>query len=235
MLVADSGENPAEEIRLLRELARWTSGIILCSPRIASRRLTEASSRVSRMVLINRKTTGHPGVMVDFGAGIRDICDHLRGLGHEHLVYLQGPAGSRSDAERRRALRAQARRGLRIDFLTCGADTTDGYAATDAALATGATGIVAFSDYVALGVLIRAGELRLRIPQDVSITGFDDIPVSRIVGPGLTTASVTTTNLGRCAHELLSSDDADRRVIVRPSLVVRGSTGPPRASDRIGV
>jgi len=102
-------------------------------------------------------------------------------------------------------------------------------------LATGATGIVAFSDYVALDVLIRAGELRLRIPQDASVTGFDDIPVSRIVGPGLTTASVTTTNLGRCAHELLFSDDADRRVIVRPSLVVRGSTGPPRASDRIGV
>lgn len=235
MLVADSGENPAEEIRLVRELARWTSGVILCSPRMASRRLTEASSRVSRMVLINRKTTGHPSVAVDFGAGIGDICAHLRGLGHEHLVYLQGPAGSRSDAERRRALRAQARRGLRIDFLTCGPGTTDGYAATDAALATGASAIVAFSDYVAIGVLIRAGELRLRIPEDVSITGFDDIPVSGLIGPGLTTASVSKTNLGRLAHELLSCADVDRRVIVRPSLVVRGSTGPPATPPRIAV
>lgn len=235
MLVADSGENPAEEIRLVRELARWTSGVILCSPRMASRRLAEASSRVSRMVLINRKTTGHPGVAVDFGAGIGDICAHLRGLGHEHLVYLQGPAGSRSDAERRRALRAQARRGLRIDFLTCGPGTTDGYAATDAALATGASAIVAFSDYVAIGVLIRAGELRLRIPEDVSITGFDDIPVSGLIGPGLTTASVSKTNLGRLAHELLSCADVDRRVIVRPSLVVRGSTGPPATPPRIAV
>jgi len=235
MLVADSGENPAEEIRLVRELARWTSGVILCSPRMASRRLTEASSRVSRMVLINRKTTGHPSVAVDFGAGIGDICAHLRGLGHEHLVYLQGPAGSRSDAERRRALRAQARRGLRIDFLTCGPGTTDGYAATDAALATGASAIVAFSDYVAIGVLIRAGELRLRIPEDVSITGFDDIPVSGLIGPGLTTASVSKTNLGRLAHELLSCADVDRRVIVRPTLVVRGSTGPPATSPRIAV
>jgi len=159
MLVADSGENPVEEIRLLRELARWSSGVILCSPPMASRQLADASSRISRIVLINRRTTGHPGVVVDFGAGIGDVCAHLRELGHEHLAYLQGPALSRSDAERRRALRGQARRGLRIDFLTCGPGTTDGYAATDAALATGATAIVAFSDYVALGVLIRVGEL----------------------------------------------------------------------------
>ena len=233
MLVADSGENPAEEIRLLRELARWSSGVILCSPRMASRQLTAASSRIGRMVLINRKTSGHPGVMVDFGAGIGDICAHLRGLGHEHIAYLQGPLLSWSDAERRRALQAQARRGLRIEFLTCGAGTTDGYAATDAALATGATAIVAFSDYVALGVLIRVGELQLRIPEDVSITGFDDIPVSGIVGPGLTTASVSKTNLGRLAHELLSVEDVDRHVIVRPSLIVRGSTGPPGTPCRM--
>ena len=86
-----------------------------------------------------------------------------------------------------------------------------------------------------LGVLIRAGELQLRIPEDVSITGFDDIPVSGIVGPGLTTASVSKTNLGRLAHELLSVEDVDRRVIVRPSLIVQGSTGPPVIPHRITV
>lgn len=232
VLVADSGENPAEEIRLLRELARWSSGVVLCSPRMTSRQLAEASSHVSSLVLINRKTAGHPSVIVDFGVGIRDVCVHLSGLGHEHLVYLRGPALSWSDAQRRRALRTQVRLGLRIELLACGPGIGDGYAATDAALATGATGIVAFSDYVALGVLIRLGELQLRVPQDMSVTGFDDIPVSRIVGPGLTTASVNTTDLGRRAFELLSSDAADRRVVVRPSLIVRGSTGLPRDPHR---
>jgi DNA-binding LacI/PurR family transcriptional regulator len=77
------------------------------------------------------------------------------------------------------------------------------------ALATGATAIAAFSDYVALGVLIHAGAPRLRIPEDVSITGFDDIPVSGIVGAGRTTASVSKTNLARLAHELLSVEDVD--------------------------
>ena len=49
------------------------------------------------------------------------------------------------------------------------------------------------------------------------------------VGPGLTTASVSTTNLGRLTHELLSFTDVNRRVLVCPSLIVRGSTGPPLA------
>ena len=77
------------------------------------------------------------------------------------------------------------------------------------------------------------GTTSTRSPSNV--TGFDDIPVSRIVGPGLTTASVTTTDLGRRAFELLSSDDVDRRVVVRPSLIVRGSTALPRDPHRTAV
>lgn len=227
MLVADAGEDPAEEVRLMRELARWSWGLILCSPRLPSRQLSAVSADVTRLVTVNRTTPGRPAVVVDFTAGIRDLCGHLRGLGHEHLAYLQGPALAWSDGERRRALRAEARRGLRIDFLPCGAGITDGYAATDAALATGATAIVAFSDYVALGVLIRAGERGLRVPEDISVTGFDDIPVSRISGPGLTTVAITKSDLGRCAHELLAATTPDQRVRTRPSLVVRGSTAPP--------
>lgn len=175
MLVADSGEDPVVEMRLLRELTRWSSGVILCSPRMPAAQLTEVTSKVNRLVTINRPIIGCPAVILDFTTGIRDICAHLRELGHEHLVYLQGPPLAWSDAERRRALRAEARRGLRVDILPCGARMTAGHAATDAALASGATAIVAFSDYVALGVLIRADELRLRVPEDMSVTGFDDI------------------------------------------------------------
>jgi LacI family transcriptional regulator, galactose operon repressor len=227
MLVADAHEDPAEEVRLVRELIRWSAGIILCSPRMRPRDLATVSAAVDRpFVTTNRPVPGHPSVVIDFAAGIRQICDHLREFGHEHVVYLGGPALAWSDGERRRALRAEARRGLRVDFLPCGAQIPDGHAATDAALATGATAIVAFSDYVAMGVLMRAAELGVRIPDDLSVTGFDDIPVGRIAGPGLTTASISKTGLGRCAHDLLSPPDPDTRVRMRPSLVARGSTGP---------
>jgi LacI family transcriptional regulator len=227
MLVADAHEDPVAEVRLVRDLARWTAGIILCSPRMRPRELADVSANLDRpFVTTNRPVPGHPSVVIDFATGMRAICAHLRELGHEHLVYLGGPALAWSDGERRRALRAEVRRGLRVDFLPGGAEIADGHAATDAALATGATAIVAFSDYVAMGVLARAVEVGIRIPDDLSVTGFDDIPSARIVGPGLTTASVSKRELGDCAHTLLVSADPDRRVKMAPSLVVRGSTGP---------
>jgi DNA-binding LacI/PurR family transcriptional regulator len=231
-LVADSGENQDEEARLVRELSRWATGLIICSPRLPTGRLAEVSANVASLVSINRPIAGRAAVIVDFAAGVRDICDHLRDLGHTHLVYLQGPPLAWSEAVRRRALRAQAEHGVRVDFVPCGASINDGHAAADAALATGATAVVAFSDYVALGVLLRAAELGVRIPADVSVTGFDDIPVSRIAGPGLTTASVSKTDLGRRAHALLDSADGRHSQRLRPDLVVRGSTGPPARPAR---
>jgi LacI family transcriptional regulator, galactose operon repressor len=229
-LVADSGENQDEEARLVRELARWATGLIVCSPRLPTRRLAEVSANVPALVSINRPIEDRAAVIVDFAAGIRDICEHLRGFGHSHVVYLQGPPLAWSDGVRRRALRAQVARGMRVDLVPCGAGITDGHAAADAAFATGATAVVAFSDYVALGVLLRAAEVGVRVPEDVSLTGFDDIPMSRISGPGLTTATVSKTDLGRRAHALLDSPDERRSQRLRPGLIVRGSTGPPRAS-----
>jgi LacI family transcriptional regulator, galactose operon repressor len=226
VLVADAEEQPEEEVRLVHDLIRWTTGIVLCSPRAPTRQLVALAEETDRpLVTVNRPVPGRPAVLMDFAEGIREICTHLRELGHEHVVYLGGPVQSWSDGERRRALRAEVRGGLRVDFVAGGSDIAQGHAATDAAVATGATAVIAFSDYVALGVLMRAGELGLRIPEDLSLTGFDDIPVSGIAGPGLTTTAVDKTALGRCAHELLAGAPSGRRRRMSPSLVVRGSTG----------
>jgi LacI family transcriptional regulator len=228
VLVADAEEQPETEVRLVHDLVRWTAGIVLCSPRTPSRQLATLAAEVDRpLVTVNRPVPGLPTVLVDVAVGVRALCAHLRELGHEHVVYLGGPAQSWSDGERRRALRAEARQGLRVDVVPAGSGIPDGHRATDAALATGATAVIAFSDHVALGVLMRAGELGLRVPQDLSLTGFDDIPVSGIAGPGLTTVTVSTTELGRSAYELLTGPGSERRRRMTPSLVVRGSTGPP--------
>jgi DNA-binding LacI/PurR family transcriptional regulator len=231
-LVADSGEDAGEEERLARELVRWTSGIVLCSPRMPAAELDRLAEDVPSLVVINRAVRRVPTIRVDFAAGMRAICDHLAELGHRRVAYLEGPSRAWSNRERRRALRGRHAATLTVEVVACGAGAMDGYRAADAALATAATAIVAFSDHVALGVLMRAAERGIDVPGDVSLTGFDDIPMSRIAGPGLTTAAVVKPDLGRLAWAQLRTAGRVQHTVVQPELVVRGSTAPPRAAAK---
>jgi LacI family transcriptional regulator len=228
-LVADTGAEHGAAL----ELSRWTDGVVLCSPRMSQ---WELASAVPRLVGVNRLGRGSvvPAVLVDFEAGVTSICRHLRELGHRRLVYLRGPARAWSERARQRALHAAAGPDLEIVQVPCGASSTDGHRAADAALATRATAVMAFSDYVALGALARFEELGVSVPGDVSLTGFDDIAISRLVSPRLTTMAVPRQELGRRAWELFSESgesgalDGGRGVVtVRPELIARSSTASP--------
>jgi LacI family transcriptional regulator len=231
-LVADSGEDPAAELRLAREFLRWTPGMVLCSPRMPAAELDLLADEAARLVVINRALRGASTIRVDFAAGMRALCDHLVELGHRHVAYLEGPPRAWSNRERRRALRSYTGARLVVDVIACGAGTTDGHRVADAVIAADATAIIAFSDHVALGVLMRAVERGVRIPEDVSLTGFDDIPMASIAGPGLTTAAVVKSDLGRLAWAQLQTSGPPQRTIVQPRLIVRGSTAPPPAPNR---
>jgi LacI family transcriptional regulator len=161
---------------------------------------------------------------------------HLLELGHRRVAYLQGPANAWSEKERQQALRAAARRGLDITQVPCGPGTHDGHRATDAALEGDPSAIIAFSDYVAFGVLSRLAELGVDVPGDLSMTGFDDIPMSGITRPGLTTATVSKPLLGQLAWHRLhdgAETPSGTPVGITPTLVVRGSTARPRRRRRI--
>lgn len=238
-LVADTDEHDREERRVTLELARWVDGIILCSPRMSDAALREIAAAVPDLVCINRVLRDPPlaAVVVDFRAGMRAICNHLLELGHRRVAYLQGPRQAWSERERQRSLRAAARRGLEVVQVPCGSTTIDGYRATDAALDGDPSAIVAFSDYVAFGVLSRLTERGVRVPDDVSLTGFDDIPLSGVLSPRLTTVTVRKPLLGQLAWQQLhdvGGTDAAAAVTVTPSLVVRGSTGAPRSVSARG-
>jgi LacI family transcriptional regulator len=235
-LVADTGEKAGAEHGAALELSRWTDGVVLCSPRMSQWELAELASAVPRLVCVNRLGRGPvvPAVLVDFEAGVASICRHLRELGHRRLAYLRGPARAWSERARQRALRAAAGPDLEIVQVPCGSSSADGHRAADAALATRATAVMAFSDYVALGALARFEELGVSVPGQVSLTGFDDIPISRLVSPRLTTMAVHKQELGRRAWELFSESgesgalDGGRGVVtVRPELIVRSSTASP--------
>jgi LacI family transcriptional regulator len=134
-------------------------------------------------------------------------------------------------------LRAAMRRGLGVTQVPCGSSMVDGYRATDIALTSEPSAIIAFSDYVAFGVLSRLTERDVAVPQDVSVTGFDDIPLSGITSPALTTATVHKPMLGQMAwqqlHDAIEGQQPGRSLSMRPLLVARASTAAPRARRRI--
>ncbi len=238
LLVAESNENVHEESILAVEARRRSDGLVLASPRGPEDKLRTLGERLAPLVLLNREVPGSdlPSLSVDYAAGIREIVAHLVALGHRRLVYLAGPPASASNQERVSALRTAATGEPRLQLteLACGSMFDDGHAAAEAVVETDATAVVAFNDMVAFGALSGLHELGVRVPRDISLTGFDDIPFARYTAPPLTTASIPRNELGRQAWErlwaLMNGDTAGHNVRFQPRLLVRDSTGPVQDS-----
>ena len=236
VLIADSAEQVAEERVLAVETRRRTDGLILCAPRMPEDELAALLPLVGPVVLVNRSAdAGVPSIAADYGTALRGLADHLYGLGHRRLVYLSGVARSASNAARLAALAAfrADHPDVELRELESGVDFDSGAAAADAVIATGATGVLAFNDLVAMGLLSALSDRGVRVPQDVSLTGFDDIPFARYMSPPLTTAAVPAADLGtlawRAMNAVLTGDEASGAVRLAPEVVVRGSTGPVAA------
>jgi len=234
LLVAESNENIQEEKILALEARRHSDGLVLASPRVPEEELLTLSEQLAPVVLLNREVPGSnlPSLSVDYAAGIRAIVTHLLSLGHRHLVYLAGPVASASNQERVAALRAAsvATPGFTLTEIPCGSMFEDGHAAARAVLATKATAVVAFNDMVAFGTLSGLHELGVAVPDDISITGFDDIPFARYTTPPLTTASIPKNELGKQAWDrlwaLMNGESPGHNVHFQPRLLIRESTGP---------
>ncbi|SDJ36793.1 LacI family DNA-binding transcriptional regulator [Nonomuraea jiangxiensis] len=236
LLVAESNEDPEEETVLALEARRNSDGLVLASPRAPDERLRELGARLSPFVLVYREVPGcgAPSLSVDNAAGVADLVAHLTGLGHRHLVYLAGPPGSAANSERLAALRAAP--GLTLTELPCGSMFDDGHAAAPAVVECGASAVVGFNDMVASGALTGLHELGVRVPADISVTGFDDIPFARYTTPPLTTVSIPKNELGRQAWDrlraLMEGEGGGYDVRFQPRLLVRDSTGPRHEAPR---
>ena len=232
VLIADSAEQVQEERLLAVETRRRTDGLILCAPRMPDDDLASLLPQVEPVVLVNRALDEAPAVSADYGSALRGLAEHLHKLGHRRIVYLAGVARSASNAARVAALddfRA-AHPDVSLTQLASGVDFDSGAAAADAVIATGATGVLAFNDLVAMGLLSALADRGVHVPDDVSITGFDDIPFAQYTSPPLTTASVPAAELGALAWQAmnasLSGQDAAAPVRLAPEVVLRGSSGP---------
>lgn len=237
VLVADTAERVDEEEATVLEARQRCDAIVLCAPRMPEAQLRRLVGRVAPAVVVNRQLPGAdvPVVGVDYGRGIRDLVEHLSGLGHRRIAYVSGPATSASHAERVRGVEEAlaAHPELRIDVLAGGSRLDDGYAAAEAVLEArdgGATAVIAFNDLVALGLMTRLGELGIDVPRDLSVAGFDDVPMARFATPRLTSMSVPRDELGAQVwgrlRTLIAGGPIEHTVLYRPRLEVRESTAP---------
>jgi DNA-binding LacI/PurR family transcriptional regulator len=192
-------------------------------------------------------TLGYPDVVslfgvvsLDDGPGIRSIVDHLVTLGHTRIAHVAGAPWLLHGRMRRESFAEALReRGL-DDSLIVDTDFSapEGARATHEllALADRPTAIVYANDPMAvagLGVALRSG---CRVPDDLSITGFDGSDVAEYIHPSLTTVTTSVKEWGRAAAELLlrtiSGEDAADVVLDPGHLVIRESTAPPSVSPQ---
>jgi DNA-binding LacI/PurR family transcriptional regulator len=168
--------------------------------------------------------------------GVAEAVQHLAGLGHRHITYVDGGRGTIPALRRRGYQRAMRVHGLDDEIRVIRGGNTEESGARAARVVLGAdpapTAVLAFNDRAAMGlldVLVRVG---VDVPGAVSVVGYDDSPFSRLAHVDLTTVNQNTPELTKHAmaaviERLDGGRTGHREVVVRPQLKVRGTTGPP--------
>jgi LacI family transcriptional regulator len=232
VLVADTEESVEGESAIALEARRRCDAVVLCAPRMPGDELLELLPLLSPVALVNRSMPGVAEIAVDYESAAVDAVEHLAGLGHTRIAYLAGPVSSQSNRRRLLGIEraAAADELLTLTTIECGPGLGDGSRAAERVLAAGVTAVIAFNDLVAFGLLARLRELGVDVPGALSVVGFDDIDFAGFASPPLTTLAVPRSLLGEGAWAALSAEISGAApaapVVVRPTLVVRASTGP---------
>jgi LacI family transcriptional regulator/LacI family repressor for deo operon, udp, cdd, tsx, nupC, and nupG len=218
-------------------------GIISASSRLSDEQLERLAQAGTPVVLVNRQSAGArpplPSVQVDNYGGAVLAVRHLLGLGHQAVAYLGAANRPVANRERQRGYADamnEAKLPVRERWVKTAAlerrsysdDVEDGQRLMAEALGEGVSGAFCFNDMYAVGALMACREAGARVPEDVSIVGFDDVDIARYVSPALTTVHQPKLRLGQIAIEMLLRLMAGERVedeCVGVELVTRGSTG----------
>jgi DNA-binding LacI/PurR family transcriptional regulator len=241
VFLADSDADPDREKQIVRSFAeRRLDGIVVTSSRVGALYLPLLSEMQVPIVLVNNQ---HPGpfvhsVSIGNVEGTLAAANHLIGLGHRRIAYLGDQFGYQSDTERLAGYR-QALQEAGLPFLE--ERTVRGDGKPDAAmqameqllsLPARPTAVCCYNDMSALGAMRSIHLHGLRVPEDISVVGFDDLFISSYTQPRLTTVRQPMRRMGILAMEslfrLMSGEKTAIRIKVDPELIVRESTASPR-------
>jgi LacI family transcriptional regulator len=196
----------------------------------------------------HHEVAGVTNIVLDHERAAEVALRHLLQLGHRHIAFIKGQEFSSDTEVRWSNIKKKARDlGLTISptlvaQLQGDSPTPEpGFQATRRLLATGKpfTALFAFNDISAMGAIRACRVARLRVPDDISVVGFDDIQSAAYQNPALTTVRQPLREMGRIAAATLlqrirraESDGNSRMITVEPELVIRETTCPPRSAAR---
>lgn len=211
-------------------------GALLIGFSLSDTWINQLQTTTTPSVLFDNTIRNNPNVCYigsDSFEGIQLAIDHLYALGHRKIAFLNGERDSMVASQRQDAYN-KSMEGYGLDtpdeLTTYGeykASTAKNY--VEGFLNAGATAILCGNDLIASGVITECNRLGYRIPEDISVVGFDDLPISTHTLPPLTTIRQERSELGRFAYDSLNGlirRIRISRILLRPELIERKSTGP---------
>ena len=246
LVLTDTDNDSDSERRQVEQLrARGTDGFIIATARWNDPLLEEIADHGVPAVLVNRNIGSRrlPYVGADERIGIQLAVEHLAGLGHQRIAHLAGPQDTSTGRDRASAFR-QTADGLGLPAGPTMVEVCRSYSEAAGAEATrrlltsdpGVTAIVCANDLIALGALSVLAKAGMSCPGQMSVVGFNNMAMVDRLTPPLTTVQLPLHQIGELSARLLLAEieggPPNARAVqslLGVRLVVRGTTGPPRA------
>jgi LacI family transcriptional regulator len=244
ILIGSTNYDPERMKRCIRRMVeRKAEGVAVMTFGIEEPLLEQLAERKVPLVFVD-VGPDRPGISllrVNYHQGIRQAVQHLAALGHREIAFVTGPLRLHSAQSRLAAFRRAVEEcGITIDpsRIVEGDHTMEGGMNAAEKLLTGGnrpTAVMCSNDVTAIGVLHEAYRVGMRVPDDLSVIGFDNIHITQMTIPPLTTIQMSCFELARAAVMALKAHvegtpEAKREIPIETQLVVRESTGFPRGS-----
>ena len=222
-------------------LAQRVDGMVTTAGRYGDRALLKRVAREVPLVLAVRDLPGSgiPAISHDDVAGGRLAAEHLLGLGHTRMAQLEGPEdiwsfegraqGFRDAVATADAICEDVKRSIHLPTIDAGRQLASELLDHNGPRPTA---VFAHNDTMAIGAIATFRERGIRVPEDISVVGYNDSPLTDQIQPPLTTVRLPGYELGRLAAELAlthidGTESTTERVVLAPDLIVRRSTAPP--------
>jgi LacI family transcriptional regulator len=246
ILISSTNHDPKRMSHCIRRmLERKVEGVAVMTFGLEEPLLDQLAKRKVPLVFIDvgPDRAGVSVLKIDYHHGIRQAVQHLAALGHRNIAFVSGPAGLHSAQSRLAAFSKSMKEcGIAPDpaRIAEGDHTLEGGAAAMdklLALKEVPTAVLCSNDMTAIGVLHKLYRTGLRVPDDVSVIGFDDIHIAEVTTPPLTTIQMSRYELAKAAFGALRTQvespetvHGKREFNIPTDLIVRESTGFPRGT-----